>query len=141
MCKIEETNNKTLEAYTDLWARDSSQNKYIWTIEHIFPEGENIPEAWVKMIANGDASLAKNIQLECVHTLGNLTITGYNSSLSNFDFEKKKNRQNKEKHEIGYLNGLFLNNSLKDEISWTKEKIQNRTNTLVDIAIKLFSLK
>lgn len=141
LCKIEETNNKTLESYTDLWARDSSQNKYIWTIEHIFPEGENIPEAWVKMIANGDASLAKNIQLECVHTLGNLTITGYNSSLSNFDFEKKKNRQNKEKHEIGYLNGLFLNNSLKDEISWTKDKIQNRTNTLVDIAIKLFSLK
>lgn len=35
----------------------------------------------------------------------------------------------------------YLNNSLKDEISWTKEKIQNRTNTLVDIAIKLFSLK
>jgi len=42
------------------------------------------------MIANGDEKLAYEYLNDYVHTLGNLTITGYNSNLSNFDFEKKK---------------------------------------------------
>ena len=37
LCSIE-AQHQTKEIYSDLWARDSS-NKYIWTIEHIFPEG------------------------------------------------------------------------------------------------------
>ena len=48
---------KTNEIYTNLWSRDKS-NKYVWTIEHIFPEGENIPTDWIDMIANGDKDLA-----------------------------------------------------------------------------------
>ena len=42
LCSIE-ANHQTKEIYSDLWSRDNS-NKYIWTIEHIFPEGQNIPE-------------------------------------------------------------------------------------------------
>lgn len=34
-----EVQHTTKEIYTDLWSRDNS-NKYIWTIEHIFPEGQ-----------------------------------------------------------------------------------------------------
>ena len=52
LCSIEAL-HQTKEIYTDLWSRDNS-NKYIWTIEHIFPEGQNIPQSWVDMIANGD---------------------------------------------------------------------------------------
>ena len=82
----------TIEIYVDFWERDK-HNKLIWTIEHIFPEGNNIPECWVDMIADGDKSKAKKIQNESVHKLGNLTLTGYNQYLSNFDFLKKRNRK------------------------------------------------
>ena len=44
------------------------------------------------MIADGNEELAYEYLNKYVHTLGNLTITGYNSNLSNYDFEKKKYR-------------------------------------------------
>lgn len=71
-----------------LWERYASGN-YVWTIEHIFPQGKNIPDEWVKMVADGDMSKAIEVQEKQVHTLGNLTITGYNSKLSNMPFVTK----------------------------------------------------
>ena len=55
LCSIE-AQHQTKEIYADLWSRDNNK-KYVWTIEHIFPEGENVPTAWVQMIANGDIAL------------------------------------------------------------------------------------
>ncbi|WP_165443536.1 DUF1524 domain-containing protein [Olsenella sp. Marseille-P4559] len=57
-----------------LWERCPSGN-YVWTIEHVFPQGENIPTSWVEMIGGGDKSKAQEIQSSRVHTLGSLTIT------------------------------------------------------------------
>lgn len=136
LCSIEMM-NQTKEIHTDLWKRDSS-NKYIWTIEHIFPEGQNIPQHWVNMIADGDRSLAEDYLERYVHTLGNLTITGYNQNLSNMSFEDKKNRKNKEGKDIGYRNKLYLNENVANEDKWTIEKIQNRTNELVAILLELY---
>lgn len=137
LCSIE-AQHQTKEIYSDLWARDNS-NKYIWTIEHIFPEGRNIPELWVNMIANGDRKLADQYLADYVHTLGNLTITGYNQNLSNMSFEQKKDRKSKDKtKDIGYRNGLFLNQSVVNEDSWTVEKIKNRTNNLVRILLEMY---
>ncbi len=130
---------KTNEIYTNLWSRDSS-NKYIWTIEHIFPEGENIPVEWVNMIANGDKNLAIEYLNNYVHILGNLTITGYNQNLSNLSFEKKKNRVNKDGNYIGYKNGLKLNDDVVSKDAWHIEDIKERTNRLVDFFMKEFEL-
>ena len=130
---------KTNEIYTDLWSRDKS-NKYIWTIEHIFPEGENIPEDWIDMIANGDKNLAIEYLNNYAHTLGNLTITGYNQNLSNLSFEKKKNRVNKDGNYIGYRNGLKLNEDIVEKDSWHVEDIKERTNKLVNFFMKEFKL-
>lgn len=132
LCKIEELNNKTKEIYTDLWARDE-KNLFIWTIEHIFPQGKNIPKHWVEMIANDDAQEAKKIQNELVHTLGNLTLTGYNSQLSNLSFSKKRDRTNKEKSYVGYKNGLFLNDTLKDKETWNRKDIMTRGETIIKL--------
>lgn len=130
LCNIE-SQYQTKEIYSDLWSRDSS-NKYIWTIEHIFPEGENIPFAWIEMIADGDKAKAKQYRNDYVHTLGNLTITGYNQNLSNMSFEHKKERKSKDKtKDIGYKNGLFLNQDVVTEITWTIDKIKNRTDKIV----------
>ncbi len=130
---------KTNEIYTDLWKRDDN-NKYVWTIEHIFPEGENIPECWVDMIAGGDRELANNYLNIYAHTLGNLTITGYNSSLSNYAFEKKKERKNKDGNYVGYRNGLKLNESVVNQEKWTVDNIKARTKTMVEYALDTFKL-
>ncbi|MBL0348662.1 MAG: DUF1524 domain-containing protein [Anaerolineales bacterium] len=44
----------------------------------------------MKMITNGDEEEAENIQSEWVHCLGNLTLSGYNSKLSNHLCEETK---------------------------------------------------
>lgn len=137
LCNIE-AQHQTKEIYSDLWSRDSS-NKYIWTIEHIFPEGENIPLVWVDMIADGDKTKAKQYRTDYVHTLGNLTITGYNQNLSNMSFEHKKERKSKDKtKDIGYKNGLFLNQDVVTETIWTVDKIKNRTDKIVLTLLDMF---
>ena len=51
-----DNNFRTNEIYTNLWKRENS-NKYLWTIEHIFLEGENIPIEWVDMITDGNIAI------------------------------------------------------------------------------------
>ena len=137
LCSIE-AQHQTKEIYSDLWARDNSK-KYIWTIEHIFPEGENIPDAWVDMIAGGDKSLAKQYRSDYVHTLGNLTITGYNQNLSNMAFEQKRDRKSKDKtKDVGYRNGLYLNRDIVNENTWTTQKISDRTDVIVKTLLDMY---
>lgn len=123
-----------------LWERVPS-GSYVWTIEHIFPQGDNIPPAWVEMTANGDAIKAKEIQMSCVHTLGNLTITGYNSKLGNMAFIDKRDRKDSNGINVGYRNGLNLNEDLVSVDHWTEEQIKNRTSKLVSMAMKAFSFE
>lgn len=118
-----------------LWERYASGN-YVWTIEHIFPQGKNIPDEWVKMVADGDMSKAIEVQEKQVHTLGNLTITGYNSKLSNMPFVTKRDRKDAYGANVGYRNGLNLNDELVNTDTWTSEQIQERTDKLVRLTLK-----
>lgn len=137
LCSIE-AQHQTKEIYADLWSRDNNK-KYVWTIEHIFPEGENVPAPWVQMIAGGDIALAKQRRANYVHTIGNLTITGYNQNLSNMSFEQKRDRTSKDKtKEIGYKNGLYLNKGVVNQTEWTVDKIKSRTDELVKILMDMY---
>lgn len=138
LCRIAE-NGMTRETAVDLWKRNNN-GMYIWTIEHIFPEGENIPKEWVDMIAAGDQQKAKEIQSQCVHALGNLTITGYNSTLSNKPFTEKRDRKDSEGNFIGYRNGLNLNSSVASQEEWTAPKIAHRTDSLVGKILQMFRM-
>lgn len=120
-----------------LWERYASGN-YVWTIEHIFPQGKNIPDEWVKMVADGDMSKAIEVQEKQVHTLGNLTITGYNSKLNNMPFVTKRDRKDVNGANVGYRNGLNLNDELVNTDTWTSEQIQERTDKLVGLTLKAF---
>lgn len=120
-----------------LWERYASGN-YVWTIEHIFPQGKNIPDEWVKMVADGDMPKAIEVQEKQVHTLGNLTITGYNSKLSNMPFVTKRDRKDVNGANVGYRNGLNLNDELVNTDTWTSEQIQERTDKLVGLTLKAF---
>lgn len=138
LCKIEES-HQTKETFTDLWKRNS-RGDYIWTVEHIFPQGPDIPGSWVNMIANGDEAKAKDLREQYVHKLGNLTITGYNSKLGNKSFEDKRDRTDNNGMYVGYKNGLHLNNELRSKVGWNVEDIRQRTELLVNEALKLFSI-
>lgn len=137
LCALEES-RRTRETQVDLWALNGKQ--YVWTIEHIFPQGENIPTSWVKMIAGGDAMLAEQYRQTHVHCLGNLTISGYNSSLGNKSFEEKKNRLDNQRRKVGYNNSLYLNESLVTEGTWSVIKIEARTQKLVAEVMEKFPL-
>jgi uncharacterized protein with ParB-like and HNH nuclease domain len=136
LCSLSE-HEMTLETYTNLWERTQS-GVYRWTIEHIFPEGDNIPQSWVDMIADGDKSLANDYLQKYTHTIGNLTLTGYNSTLSNLPFDAKRDRKDKNGKYVGYKNGLSLNSKLAEKESWRIQDIEERTNELVAQLIILF---
>lgn len=137
LCSIEKL-HQTREIYSDLWEKDKN-NKFKWTIEHIFPEGENIPDSWVEMIADGDRNLANQYREAYVHTIGNLTITGYNQNLSNFSFEKKRDRKSKDNSAyIGYKNGLYLNETVVNKSEWTIDSIKKRTGLYVDMLLDIY---
>ena len=139
LCKMDEE-HQTKETHKNLWKRDDKNKKFIWTIEHIFPEGRNIPSEWVDMVANGDVDEANELQIAWVHKLGNLTMSGYNSNLSNLSFEEKRNRKDSKGDWIGYKNGSHLNEKLARKNSWTIEDIESRSNKLVTEALELFKI-
>lgn len=128
---------ETSEIFVDPYNKENG--KYIWTIEHIFPEGDNIPKYWIDMIASGDKTLAEEYLTNYVHTLGNLTLTGFNPNLSNQSFEDKKNKQKDGKY-IGYKNKLALNDDVVIEDKWTVECIKKRTDKFVNFFLKEFML-
>jgi hypothetical protein len=131
----------------DLWARDD-KGRFVWTVEHVLPKAEKLPDHWVKMIAEGDRQKAADLQDKWVHRLGNLTLSGYNSDLGTTSFEKKQ-KLSKDRNilghkiDIGYRNNLFLNSlafktkaakySLADAPYWDAQMIEARTNVLVDM--------
>ncbi|MBS1658495.1 MAG: DUF262 domain-containing protein [Bacteroidetes bacterium] len=151
LAKLDETSH-TREYKPDLWARNE-KGLFVWTVEHIFPQGRNIPKEWVEMIADGDKDEAEEIQEHLVHCLGNLTLSGYNSKLSNYPFVKKQNRSEANifgnKIKIGYKNGMAINNiefeykrkaySLANAPEWKKEMIEARNGVMVDMVLELFA--
>lgn len=137
LCALAEK-EMTRESFVDLWRVENRQ--FVWTIEHIFPQGDNIPKDWVDMIADGDQQKAKELQSNHVHKLGNLTISGFNSSLGNKSFAVKRDRTDREGRPVGYRNGLKMNERLLITSSWSVEEIENRTEDMINQVIALFRL-
>ena len=126
----------TDEVWTDLW--DLKSNKYVWTMEHVFPQGGNVPKAWEDMV--GGPEQVAVIRNELLHSLGNLTLTGYNSSLSNRKFEDKRDHTNEKARYTGFRNGLSLNADLADANAWTANQMRERRQRLAGQAFDLFRL-
>jgi len=126
----------TKETYTDLWEREG--RNYKWTIEHILPQGPGLPKDWLAMLGGAEAAAA--IQQQHVHRLGNLTITGYNSTLSNRSFASKKSRKDIKGKYVGFRNGLELNSDVVEATQWTEVEIEARTERLAREVLKLFPL-
>lgn len=152
LAKLDELSHSK-EYNTDLWQRNA-KGLLVWTVEHIFPQNENIPDCWVQMMADGNREKAKEIQSKWVHCLGNLTLSGYNSQLSDACFGKKQDLQENRKFlgysiNIGYKNRLSLNTlkfsykgqmtNLSEAPEWNAETIEARNNAMVDILLRRFA--
>ena len=131
----------------EFWARDG-RDRLVWTVEHVLPQTERLPEDWVKMIASGDVSKAREIQAAYVHRLGNLTLSAYNADLATASLERKQQltmgrNSNGHQIKIGYRNGLVLNSlefdvggeafSLATAPRWDAGMIEARTTRMVDL--------
>ncbi len=98
------------------------------TIEHIMPQ--TLEEEW-------ERDLGENFQAihdKYLHTIGNLTLTGYNEKYSNKSFQEKRDM------EKGFKQSpLRLNQSLKDLESFGEKEIEKRANDLADLALKIWT--
>jgi len=148
LCSFDDNNERR---FIDLWEKDEN-NRYIWTIEHILPEGNkdasNIPQCWIDMIKNENMeynNLSNERVIDMVrkyrHKIGNLTMTGYNSNLGNKSFDIKKNSVDKKKNPIGFNNGLSLNDYVYNQNAWYIGNIKERTKMIVNKILNNLSLK
>ncbi|WQR83787.1 DUF262 and DUF1524 domain-containing protein [Helicobacter pylori] len=99
-----------------------------YTIEHIMPQ--TLTEEWKRDLGEN----FKAIHDKYLHTIGNLTLTGYNSKYSNNSFQEKKHMEN------GFEQSpLRLNKSLKGFESFGEKEIEERANYLADWALKIWT--
>lgn len=96
-----------------------------YTIEHILPQNPDLSHAWQAMLGEN----WKQIQETYLHTLGNLTLTGYNSELSDRPFTEKKTIEG------GFdKSPIKLNAYLQKVNEWTEPNIKTRAAQLASLA-------
>ncbi len=102
-----------------------------YTIEHIMPQNEHVTVAW--QVELGPAW--EEIYSRYLHTIGNLTLTGYNSELSDRPFWEKREMVG------GFADSpLRLNRSLAKLEHGNKDEIEKRAQTLAELALKIWPI-
>jgi uncharacterized protein with ParB-like and HNH nuclease domain/predicted transport protein len=94
-----------------------------YTIEHILPQNPDLPAAW-KQALGADW---QGVQRRWLHTLGNLTLTGYNAEYSDRSFLEKRNMKGGFKE-----SPLRVNAGLGQLDGWNEAAIQERADGLAD---------
>ena len=97
------------------------------TIEHIMPQNSNLCEEW--RLALGEDW--QEIQRTWLHTIGNLTLTNYNSEMSDKPFTEKM-----EMHGGFRESALRLNRFVIKQETWNDGLIRQRAGELANIAIR-----
>jgi len=100
-----------------------------YTIEHILPQNENLSAAWKSALGPEWA----RVQKTWLHTLGNLTLTGYNSEYSDRPFAEKRDMKGGLKE-----SPLKLNTGLGQLEQWNEEAIKTRAKRLAEMAVKVW---
>lgn len=100
-----------------------------YTIEHIMPQNGNPRQEWKQMLGPD----WKTIQKTYLHTIGNLTLTAYNSEMSDNPFMEKMDMTGGFKE-----SALRLNAYVVKLTEWTEKQIQERATLLADKAKKIW---
>ena len=102
------------------------------TIEHILPQNKNLSTAWQKMLGED----WENVRDRYLHTLGNLTLTAYNSELGDRPFAEKQDLLSETMTHV-----TVLYSDVKDKKLWTEIEIEARAKRLSDAILRLFSIE
>lgn len=100
-----------------------------YSIEHIMPQNERLRRGWREMLGEN----WKDIQKTWVHRLGNLTLTGYNSTYSDKDFAEKKTVDG------GFSDSsVRLNKYVREQTVWTPREMSVRMDALAKRSLEVW---
>ena len=100
-----------------------------YTVEHILPQNQNLSQAWQEALGEEWQS----VQETWLHTLGNLTLTGYNSEYSDGAFAQKRDMEG------GFAQSpLRLNQGLGKLENWDENAIRDRAQRLANLALAIW---
>lgn len=112
------------------WATKEPAQVGQYTIEHILPQNPDLSPAWRESLG----AEWERVQGEWLHSLGNLTLTGYNSEYSDRPFPEKRDIRG------GFRDSpLRLNKSLRDLAVWDESAIMDRGTELAQRAVEVWS--
>lgn len=98
-----------------------------YSIEHIMPQNQRLRRGWREMLGEN----WKDVQKTWLHRLGNLTLTGYNTTYSDREFEDKKTIAG------GFSDSsVRLNKFVREQSVWTPKEMNIRTNALAKRALE-----
>jgi uncharacterized protein with ParB-like and HNH nuclease domain/predicted transport protein len=100
-----------------------------YTIEHILPQNEKLSPAWKTALGED----WQRIHQTYLHTLGNLTLTGYNSEYSDKAFADKREMNGGFKE-----SPLKLNQGLGSIDEWNEDTIRHRADRLSSLALAVW---
>jgi predicted transport protein len=101
-----------------------------FTIEHILPQNPDLSAEWRESLGPDWV----DIQDKYLHTLGNLTLTGYNSEYSDHPFLKKRDMEG------GFaVSPLKLNEGLGQLETWDENAIIARAKRLSKLALGIWT--
>lgn len=97
------------------------------TIEHIIPQNLHLSTDWISALGSN----WQDIQKKYLHSIGNLTLTAYNSEMSDLSFADKLNMKG------GFReSALRLNKYVVNQISWGEAQVNERASLLGEVAKK-----
>ena len=96
-----------------------------YTIEHIMPQNSNLNAEWKEELGPN----WREIQKTYLHTIGNLTLTAYNSEMSDHAFMVKMNMAGGIKE-----SALKLNAYIVKQTEWNEDHIKERAHLLAEKA-------
>ena len=101
-----------------------------YTIEHIMPQNGSLSPEWQQMLgANW-----REVQKTYLHTIGNLTLTAYNSEMSDHPFMVKMDMEGGFKESALRLNAYVVKLN-----EWNEQTIKERAALLVDKAKQIWA--
>lgn len=102
-----------------------------YTIEHILPQNENLSKEWREALGDDWGA----VQEKWLHTLGNLTLTGYNSEYSDRPFTQKRDMNG------GFKDSpLKVNQGLGQVETWDEAEIKKRADRMARQAAKVWAV-
>ncbi len=104
------------------------------SIEHIMSQNKNLSRNWQNMLGDN----WEQVHERYLHTLDNLTLTGYNSELGDKSFEEKKQIPGNPESPT-HITVLY--SDVLTQTVWNESAIQLRTAHLSEMILKLFPVE